>query len=132
MPIFHSFPPSPTHLSLTQHLEDTAVYMLNEVYKDKSAIGRSLVKVFLKLDKVVSHDGHMIVTRWSHDVIVCNCLSYHLYSCSLVPRLLVTRLLVTNTGACGPRLYLFSCSLPHVQLEELVHKLIDHEVNMTT
>ena len=58
MLIFHSLPPSPT----LQHLEDTAVYMLNEVYKDKSAIGRSLVKVFLKLDKVVSHDGHMTVT----------------------------------------------------------------------
>ena len=55
--------PSLTHPPVTlQHLEDTAVYMLNEVYKDKSAIGRSLVKVFLKLDKVVSHDGHMIVT----------------------------------------------------------------------
>ena len=44
---------------------------------------------------------------------------------------MVTRLL-GQTGACQPRIRLFSCSLPHVQLEELVQKLIDHEVNMTT
>ena len=70
---------SPTHPPATlQHLEDTAVYILNEVYKDKSATGRALVKVFLKLDKVVFHGSdHMTVThghmmsQYINLVIIC-------------------------------------------------------------
>ena len=54
------------------------MYILNEVYKDKSTTGRALVKVFLKLDKVVFHGSdHMTVThghmmsQYINLVIIC-------------------------------------------------------------
>lgn len=72
---------SPTHPPATlQHLEDTAVYILNEVYKDKSTTGRALVKVFLKLDKVVFQGSdHMTVT---HGHMMSQYVN-HLCSCPL-------------------------------------------------
>ena len=43
-----------------QSITDSAVYVLSEVYKDRAAMGRSLVKIFIKLGKVSSMSVHLL------------------------------------------------------------------------
>ena len=44
-----------SHIIYTQNLTDSTVYILSEVYKDRTAMARSLVRIFHALSKVCEH-----------------------------------------------------------------------------